>query len=51
VATLVLALAMVSPFRCKKPGLVVYAFLLVLAIGVASVLIWQAPRIHQELSV
>jgi CDP-diacylglycerol--serine O-phosphatidyltransferase len=49
VATVVLALAMVSPFRCKKPGLMVYAFLLLLAIGVAGLLIWRAPLIHQGL--
>jgi CDP-diacylglycerol--serine O-phosphatidyltransferase len=49
VATLVLALAMVSPLRCRKPGLLVYAFFLLLAIGVASVLIWQAPQIHRQL--
>jgi CDP-diacylglycerol--serine O-phosphatidyltransferase len=49
VATLVLALAMVSPLRCRKPGLLIYAFLLLLAIGVASLLIWQAPQIHRQL--
>ena len=49
VATLVLALAMVSPLRCRKPGLLVYAFFLLLAIGVASLLIWQAPQIHRQL--
>jgi CDP-diacylglycerol--serine O-phosphatidyltransferase len=51
VATLVLALAMVSPLRCRKPGVLVYAFLLLLAIAVAGVLIWLAPQIHQELRV
>ena len=49
VATLVLALAMVSPLRCRKPGLLVYAFFLLLAIGVASVLILQGPQIHRQL--
>lgn len=49
VATLVLALAMISPFRCRKPGLVVYAFLLLLAIGVAGLLLWHAPQIHERL--
>ena len=48
-ATAILALAMISPIRCPKPGLVVYAFLFLLAIGVASVLIGQAPQIHQRL--
>jgi CDP-diacylglycerol--serine O-phosphatidyltransferase len=51
VAAVVLALAMVSPIRCRKPGLPVYAFFLLLAIGVASLLIWQAPQIHQRLGV
>ena len=50
-ATIVLALAMISPFRCKKPGLVVYALLLLLAIGVAVLLIAEAPLIHQRLAV
>ena len=49
VATLALALAMVSPLRCRKPGLLVYAFFLMLALGVASVLIWQAPQIHRQM--
>jgi CDP-diacylglycerol--serine O-phosphatidyltransferase len=51
VATFMLAIAMVSPFRCRKPGLIVYAFFLLLAIGVAGVLVWQASLIHQRLSV
>ena len=50
-ATLILALAMVSPFRFRKPGLIVYAFFVVLAIGVASVLLWHAPRLHRELRI
>lgn len=51
VATLILSLAMISSFRCRKPGLAVYALLLLLAIGVAGLLIWQAPQIHLRLSV
>lgn len=48
-ATLLLALAMVSPLRCRKPGLIVYAFFALLAIAVGSLLIWHAPQLHQEL--
>jgi CDP-diacylglycerol---serine O-phosphatidyltransferase len=51
VATVLLALAMISPFRFRKPGLVVYGFLLLLAMAVASLLLWQAPQIHQRLRV
>jgi CDP-diacylglycerol---serine O-phosphatidyltransferase len=48
-ATLLLALSMVSPLRCRKPGLIVYAFFALLAIAVGSLLIWYAPQLHQEL--
>jgi CDP-diacylglycerol--serine O-phosphatidyltransferase len=48
-AMLLLALAMVSQLRCKKPGLVVYAFIAILAIGVGSLLVWYAPQLHLEL--
>lgn len=50
-ATLLLAVAMVGPFRCRKPGLVAYGFFLLLAIGVASLLVWRAALIHQRLAV
>jgi CDP-diacylglycerol--serine O-phosphatidyltransferase len=49
VASLALALAMISPIRSPRPSLVVYGLLLLLAIGVAGVLIWQAPQIHHRL--
>lgn len=49
VATLLLALAMVSPLRCRKPGLIAYAFFAILAICVGSLLVWYAPQLHQVL--
>lgn len=48
-ATLVLALAMVSSLRCPKPGVIVYACFLLLAICVGTLLVWYAPQLHQEL--
>jgi CDP-diacylglycerol--serine O-phosphatidyltransferase len=48
-ATLLLALAMVSPVRFRKPGAVVYAFFVLLAVFVVSLLIWHSPWLHQTL--
>lgn len=48
-ATLLLALAMVSPMRCRKPGLLLYAFFMVLAIAVGSLLLANAAQLHQQL--
>lgn len=49
--TIVLAVAMISRLRWRKPGLLAYGFFLLLAIGVASLLVWQAPLIHRRLAV
>ncbi len=49
IATLLLALAMVSPLRCRKPGLIAYAFFAILATCVGCLLVRNAPQLHQEL--
>jgi hypothetical protein len=48
VAVALCALAMVSGVRVRKPGGAAYAFFLLLAIIVAGVLVWTAPRLHAE---
>lgn len=46
VAVVMLALAMVSQVRIRKPSGIAYAGFLLLAIGVVAVLIWFAPQLH-----
>lgn len=45
-ATLMLALAMVSSVRIRKPGGIAYAGFSMLAATVIAVLLWAAPRLH-----
>jgi len=48
-ATLLLALAMVAPFRVRKPGALAYGMFVLLAVCIAVVLITHGPRLHQVL--
>jgi CDP-diacylglycerol--serine O-phosphatidyltransferase len=49
IAVIVLAAALVSSFRVRKPGGLAYVFFLLLAIAVASILIGSAPLLHSRL--
>lgn len=49
IAVVVLAAALVSSFRVRKPGGLAYGFFLLLAVAVVSILIVNAPLLHSRL--